>query len=111
MRSSQTQISTAPVRMPIAACTRDVSHPLSIEYFRKKIAASTSAMPAIAAKSLTPMKLSQSNATAAGLGGVMGGGGGGGGGSTIGIGSGAAIGSGARVGGGGRGGGGSGAVT
>src|SRR4051812_13783065 len=94
MRSSQIQISTAPVSSPIAARTGGRSQPCSTEYLRKKIAASTSAMPAIAAKSLTPMKLSQSNAGAAGLGGVMGGGGGGGGGGSMTTSSGTGTGSG-----------------
>ena len=66
--------------MPIATRTGGCSHPASIEYFRKNTAATTSAMPAIAANNFTPMRLSQSNAGAAGrLGGVGGGGGGAGG--------------------------------
>jgi hypothetical protein len=47
---------------PIATRTVGASHPRSSEYLRKKIAASTSAMPATAENSLTPTSCSQSNA-------------------------------------------------
>jgi hypothetical protein len=39
-----------------------LSQPCSTEYLRKKIAAKTSAMPAIHEKSFTPTRLSQSKA-------------------------------------------------
>src|SRR6185295_5763642 len=48
--------------MPMATRTAGDSHPRSSEYLRKKMAASTSAMPATAENSLTPTSCSQSNA-------------------------------------------------
>ena len=46
--------------MPMATRTAGASHPRSSEYLRKKIAASTSAMPATAENSFTPTSCSQS---------------------------------------------------
>src|ERR1700674_2877021 len=48
--------------MPMGTRTAGASHPRSREYRRKKMAASTSAMPATAENSLTPTSCSQSNA-------------------------------------------------
>src|SRR5687767_3785744 len=60
--------------MPIITRTGGCSQPCSTEYFRKKTAAKTSAMPAIGENNLTPTRLSQSNAGFAGSGGTGGGG-------------------------------------
>src|SRR5438876_4071503 len=110
-RSSQITISAVPVPMPITARIVGRSQPCSTEYLRKKIAARTSATPAIQEKSFTPMSDSQSNGCfgrADALGGADGGVGGGGAfaGAGAGGGTGAATGGGGAVLGGGGGGGG-----
>ena len=61
LRSQTISRPTATIT-PIVTRTGGWSHPLSIEYRRKNTAASTSAIPATAEKSLTPTRLSQSNA-------------------------------------------------
>src|SRR6188768_3214973 len=74
-----------PVTSPMATRIGGPSQPRSTEYRRKKIAAKTSAMPAIHEKSFTPTRLSQSKL---GLGCGRGGGGGSGGGGGDGSGNG-----------------------
>src|SRR5207245_6892911 len=98
-RSSQITISAVPVTRPIAARIAGRNQPCSTEYCRKKIAASTSATPAIQENSLTPISDSQSNGCL-GRAGTLGGGGGGGGAVFCG-GGGATTGIGAGLGGGG----------
>src|SRR5205085_5389952 len=60
--NSQATSNAVDTRTPMATRTGGSSQPCSIEYRRKKIAAMTSATPAIAENSLTPMRFSQSNA-------------------------------------------------
>src|SRR5438132_8015617 len=107
-RSSQMTINAVPVIRPIAARIAGRNQPCSTEYFRKKIAARTSATPAIQENSLTPINDSQSNGCLGcfgAAGGRAGGGcGGGGGAAALGSGGGgAATGVGAGLGGGGWG--------
>src|SRR2546428_7497589 len=89
-RSSQMAISAVPVIRPIAARIAGRNQPCSTEYFRKKIAARTSATPAIHENSFTPINDSQSNGCLGCLGGAAGraGGGCGGGGGTAAFGGG-----------------------
>src|SRR5262249_16580923 len=71
---SQTTSSVIATSTPIATRIGGSSPPWSTEYLRKKIAASTRAIPAIAENSFTPTTLSQSNgcSTAGGCGGMGG---------------------------------------
>src|SRR5688572_27185673 len=59
--SSHATNSPTATAMPINTRTGGCSKPCSIEYFRKKIAATTSVKPAPAANNLTPTKRSKSN--------------------------------------------------
>ncbi len=59
-RSSQTTRRPTATMTPIATRTGGASQPRSSEYLKKKIAARTSAMPAMAENSLTPTSCSQS---------------------------------------------------
>ena len=66
--SSQTTSSAMATAMPIRTRTGGCSHPCCAEYFRKKTAAITMAMPEIAGNSLAPARLSQSKDGAGGSG-------------------------------------------
>ena len=64
--SSQTTSRAMATAMPIRTRTGGCSHPCCAEYFRKKTAAITMAMPEIAGNSLAPARLSQSKDGAGG---------------------------------------------